>query len=72
MSVLGRNLQIGDDALTDFNGKELTKVKIIDKDCSRKHGHSQSGTMFRVSPPLKHGSISTWYDADWFMPTPKD
>jgi len=67
----GRGLQIGDCALTDYNGPgPLTKVMIIDRDDSRRHGHSQSGIMFRVSPVLRNGDGMTWYDADWFEPVP--
>lgn len=65
----GRQLQPGDDALTDFNGRgTLVRVRIVERDDQRRHGHSQSGIMFRVHPPLKYGTAASWYDADWFEP----
>ena len=67
----GRELQIGDEALTDYNGPgPLVKVRIIDRDCLRTYGHSQSGILFRVAPPLRNGTSASWYDADWFEPMP--
>lgn len=68
----GRSLQIGDEALTDYNGPgRLEKVRIIDRDDKRQHGHCQSGIMFRVAPNLRNGSNESWYDADWFEPAPR-
>lgn len=68
----GRTLQPGDEALTDYNGPgPLARVRIVERDDTRTHGHSQSGILFRVSPPLKHGTATTWYDADWFEQTPQ-
>ena len=64
-----RGLRVGQDALTRYNGP-LTRVTIIEIDYTHRHGHSQSGIMFRVDPPLKHGDAQTWYDADWFEPAP--
>lgn len=64
----GRELQAGDYALTDFNGKGLTRVRIVQRGGRRDYGHSQSGILFRVDPPLKGGDSMTWYDADWFEP----
>jgi len=68
----GRNLQAGDEALTDFNGPgPLVRVRIVERDDKRLHGHSQSGIMFRVTPPiLRNGNGASWYDADWFEPVP--
>ena len=64
-------LQPGDQALTDFNGPgSRTKVRIIERDDRRRHGHSQTGVMFRVVPILRHGTNQTWYCADWFEPLP--
>lgn len=61
----GRHLQPGDQAHTDFNGHPYTRVTILE----RRDGQvSQSGTMYRVAPPLRGGSQDTWYDADWFWP----
>lgn len=68
----GRFLQPGDEALTDYNGPgPLARVRIVERDDTRTHGHSQSGILFRVSPPLKHGTAANWYDADWFEPVPR-
>jgi len=67
----GRKLQAGDEALTDYNGQgPLVRVRIIERDDKRLHGHSQSGIMFRVTPSLRNGSSASWYDADWFEPVP--
>ena len=69
----GRNLQVGDEALTDYNGPgPLARVTIIERDDKRLHGHSQSGIMFRVTPSLRNGNGASWYDADWFEPAPND
>jgi hypothetical protein len=55
-------------ALTDYNGHGVwSKVRIVERDDQRLHGHSQSGVMLRVDPPLKNGTIASWYDADWFV-----
>ena len=67
MSKAGRKLKAGDEALTDFNGRGLTLVKIIE----RVEGlQSQSRICYRVAPPLKGGDALTLYDADWFDPAP--
>lgn len=63
----GRDLKVGDKATTDFNGKPLFEVTIIDR--TDKH-QSGSGIMFRVNPSLKYGNENTWYDADWFQSIP--
>lgn len=69
MLLASRNLKVGDFALTDFNGDgKLTRVQIIARDDKREHGNSGSGVMYRVEPPLKHGSGLTWYDSAWFVP----
>lgn len=70
----GRLLQPGDDAVTDFNGPgPLAKVRITARIDSSTNGRviSQSGIMFQVDPPLKNGTLQTWYDADWFEAMPK-
>lgn len=65
----GRDLKVGDFALTDFNGPgRLTRVKIVE----RSLGQCQSGIMFRVEPFLKHGTSDSWYCADWFEPAPAE
>lgn len=67
----GRRLQVGDEALTDYNGPSpLARVTIIERDDRRLNGHSQSGIMFRVTPLLRNGNGASWYDADWFEPAP--
>lgn len=75
MSKLGRQLQPGDDALTNYNGPGnprqrgplLTRVRIL----ARKDGAtSQSGTVFQIAPLLRNGTKDSWYDADWFEPVP--
>ena len=75
MGICGRALKVGDDAVTEFNmSGPLARVRIAEADYTWRHGHSQSGTMFRVTPPLKNGTLESWYDADWFepaSPTPK-
>lgn len=66
----GRLLQPGDIALTDYNATHsaLVSVRIVERDDLGLHGHSQSGILYRVDPPLRHGTSDTWYDADWFGP----
>jgi len=67
MSRAGRTLQVGDEALTDFNGCGMTLVRIVE----RVEGTtSQSRICYRVAPPLKGGDARTLYDADWFEPAP--
>ena len=69
MSAAGRKLKAGDEALTDFNGRGLTLVRIVE----RIEGvNSQSRICFRVSPPLRGGDARSMYDADWFEPCPRD
>lgn len=65
----GRHLQPGDMAVTDISGGAFTRVRIVERDDSGQR-RSQSGVMFRVSPPIAGGSSETWYDADWFEPAP--
>lgn len=68
MSIVGRNLKAGDEALTDFNGRGMTLVRIVE----RVEGVvSQSRICYRVDPPLKGGNSMTLYDADWFEPVPE-
>lgn len=72
MSKESRKLEIGDFAITDYNGSGgTTVVQIIDVDRDRMHGQSQSGILFRVLPLLRYGSTDTWYCADWFEPLKK-
>ena len=67
----GRNLMVGDQAVTDYNGPgPMVRVTIVERDDRRLHGHSQSGIMFRVTPNLRNGNRASWYDADWFEPAP--
>lgn len=64
--MTGRNLQPGDYATTDFNGPgPMTRVRIVERLDRRA---CQSGVLFRVDPPLRNGTLDTWYDADWFQP----
>lgn len=67
MSKAGRQLKAGDEAMTDFNGRGLTLVRIVERVEFRQ---SQSGILYRVAPSLKGGDASTLYDADWFDPAP--
>ena len=64
----GRQLQIGDKAVTDWNGLgTITHVEIL----NRVEGYSsQSKIAFQVSPRLKNCSGNAWIDADWFEPAP--
>lgn len=62
-------MQVGEKAVTDFNGAgTMTHVEIL----RRADGYqSQSGIAFQVSPPLKNClSSDVWIDADWFEPSP--
>ena len=66
MSKASRKLQVGDDALTDFNGPGgLTLVKIVERFTE---ANSQSRICFRVWPLLKNCDESSKLDADWFEP----
>lgn len=66
---IGRDLQPGDQATTDYNGiGTSTLVQIVERLDRREVGHSQSGIVFRVEPPLRNGTPGSWYDADWFRP----
>ena len=65
MSADSRKLNVGDFALTDYNGRPLKRVQIIER---IDNVNSGSRTMFRVQPPLRNGTAQSWYDADWFEP----
>ena len=66
MSKAGRKLQVGDEALTDFNGPGgLTLVKIVERFAE---ANSQSRICFRVWPLLKNCDERSKLDADWFEP----
>lgn len=67
MSKAGRQLKAGDEALTDFNGRGMTLVRIVERFDGMR---SQSGILFSVSPALKGGREDSLYDADWFEPAP--
>lgn len=69
MSKAGRMLKPGDDAVTDYNGKGMTLVRIVDR---LENTASQSRICFRVTPTLKNGTSESLYDADWFEPAPRD
>lgn len=68
MSRAGRELQVGDYGLTDFNGKgRIVRVRILE----RIEGQQcQSGILFKVKPILANGDEDSRYDADWFWPEP--
>lgn len=67
----GRNLKIGEKAITDFNDGGLvarkhsivtiTDRKEVDRGC-------QSGILYRVQPTLRNCQPDDWIDADWFEP----
>ncbi len=65
VSAAGRKLKPGDEALTDYNGRGMTRVRIVER---IEGATSQSRICYRVSPPLKGGDSSSEYDADWFEP----
>lgn len=69
MMSRGRQLQVGDRAVTDFNRVgTMTHVEILRR---ADNFPSQSGVAFQVSPALKNCiSESVWIDADWFEPSP--
>jgi hypothetical protein len=67
--VSARAAQVGDTVTTDYTGR-VTRHKIVARCDDRSHGHSQSGIMFQVDPPVpKSGGARAWLDADWFHPT---
>jgi hypothetical protein len=68
MGIRGRSLQVGDSATTDYDDRGPAHVRIVERSDDRRHGHSQSGIMFRVHPTLRLGNAGSWYDADWFEP----
>jgi hypothetical protein len=61
-----RYLKIGASIRTDFSGK-WTAHTIADIENKGNLGHSQSGIMFLVDPPVPK-SGGGWVDADWFVP----
>lgn len=73
---IGRNLQVGDKAITDFNhswhsdSKKFTVVTITDrKEVDR---GCKSGVLYRVAPTLRNCEAAAWIDADWFEPYEQD
>ena len=71
MGIRGRALRVGEPAFTDYNGPgQMTRVTIIEADYTRRHGHSQSGTMFRTRPLLRNCTAESWIDSEWFEPAP--
>ena len=67
MSAAGRYLQVGDEALTDYNGNGLTLVRITE----RLEGQQcQGGILFRVTGLLKGGASDSLYSCDWFRAAP--
>ena len=67
MGKAGRNMQVGDYAITDFN-KGTTLVRIVTRiDGTR----SQSGVCFVVDPALRNCEDGARIDADWFEPAPE-
>lgn len=54
--------KIGDSVLCEWDEGKLTRHTITDK----KTGVSQSGIMYRVTPPLRLADKSDWIDSDWF------
>jgi hypothetical protein len=57
---------VGDQVFTDFNGSP-TRHTIIDK----KTGQAcQTGTTFRVQPPVRNCTANTWLDSAWFWRVP--
>lgn len=68
MSKLGRTLQPGDEALTDFDAPSVrfSRVRILD----RSERQSQSGICFQVDGLRKSSGPDAWIDADWFEPMP--
>lgn len=69
MSQAGRNLQVGDEAYTNFNGG-WKWVRITQR---LENTGSQSNICFRTFPPVEqYAEPSARYDADWFEPAPKD
>lgn len=69
MTHLGRNLQVGDEALTDYNGNGLALVRITERFDGQR---CQGGILFRVAPLLKGGTSSSLYSCDWFHAVPAD
>jgi hypothetical protein len=68
MSKASRKLQPGDWAVTDYNGRGMTLVKIITRTDNTR---SQSSVLFTVEPALKNCTAQTLLDADWFEPAPE-
>jgi hypothetical protein len=64
-----RDLQPEDQATTLYNGGGTkATVTITERDDSGAQGRCQSGILVRVRPPLRNGSLMTWYDIEWFQP----
>jgi hypothetical protein len=63
-----RACQPGDRVTTDYSGRVTTHT-ILARCDDRSRGHSQSGILFQLSPPVpKSGGAGAWIDADWFAP----
>ena len=65
--IAPRDLQPGDYATTDYeigyaNAGPLKTVRIVE----RTEGKSQTGVLYRVTPPLRGNSADGWFDAAWF------
>lgn len=63
--LCSRDMQPGEIASTDFNGRGHVRVVITER---RETRGCQTGIMFRVKPSLRGGSELTWYDSAWFEP----
>ena len=68
VSKASRKLQVGDEALTYFNGPgSLALVMITER---FDEANRQSRICFRVWPLLKNCDETSKLDADWFEPVP--
>lgn len=64
MSAASRKLDVGARVTTDFS-KRITTHTIITRMAP---ATSQSGVLYKVSPPVPGAGDDAWIDADWFEP----
>jgi hypothetical protein len=63
---MSRDLQVGDGVTTDYSGR-VTHHRVRARCDDRSQGHSQTGIMVQVEPPVhKSSGPNAWIDVAWF------
>ena len=60
----GRKLQVGNAALTDYEGK-LKPVIVTGRE---NYASCESGVLLQVQPVLRGNHDDEWFDSGWFAP----